>query len=85
MTDILLTAYLTALADGDLDTAREVASLADDPDAVDALLADDGGGDPVAGSEVSREAVDALSPALLAAMLRAAENEVPTDAFRSQQ
>lgn len=42
MTDILLTAYLTALASDDVDTAREVASLADDPDAVDALLSDDG-------------------------------------------
>lgn len=43
MTDILLTAYLTALGGGDLDTAREVASLASDPEAVDALLSDDEG------------------------------------------
>lgn len=41
MTDVLLTAYLTALAADDLDTAREVVSLASDPEAVDALLADD--------------------------------------------
>ena len=43
MTDVLLTAYLTALADDDVDTAREVASLASDPEAVGALLSDDGG------------------------------------------
>lgn len=43
MTDILLTAYLTALASDDVDTAREVASLASDPEAMDALLSDDGG------------------------------------------
>lgn len=42
MTDILLIAYLTAMASDDLDTAREVASLASDPDAVDAMLADVG-------------------------------------------
>lgn len=42
MTDIILLAYLTALADGDLDTAREIASLADEPDAAEVLLnADD--------------------------------------------
>jgi hypothetical protein len=42
MNDVLLTAYLTALADGDTDTARGVADLAGDDAAVSVLLADGG-------------------------------------------
>jgi len=41
MTDVLLIAYLIALADGDIDTARYLADLAGDDAAVAALLEDE--------------------------------------------
>lgn len=41
MTDVLLLAVLQALAAGDVDTAREIAGMAGDPAAVEALLRDD--------------------------------------------